>query len=192
MKPEVEGKAIDLTGFLTDIQATVDGVATKATLMETQLADILKGKETKEVVVANLEESGLLAGIMNFEFMHVPVGQAVAGGFIAVLATELVDGFLSKQSVQMKGGVKLAGAWASVMYGKKVLGPTGSKVVAVLLTFDALRDLTPIDAWAAKLASMLTGVFPMAGLADKANRRDVNTQASQVANDYYSRAFGKR
>jgi hypothetical protein len=190
MKPE-EAQSIDLTGFLTDIKATVDGVATKATLMETQLADVLKGKD-KEVAVANLEEKGILDGVMSFEFMHVPVGQAVAGGFIAVLATELVDGFLSKQSVQMKGGVKLAGAWASVMYGKKVLGPTGSKVVAVLLTFDALRDLTPIDAWAAKLASMLTGVFPMAGLADKANRRDVNAQASQVANDYYSRAFGKR
>lgn len=49
-------------------------------------------------------ESRGIEGIMHYEIWGIPVAQAAIGGAVAVLATELVDGFMAKQSDNMKGG----------------------------------------------------------------------------------------
>jgi hypothetical protein len=46
-----------------------------------------------------------------------------------------------------------------------------SNIVAILLTFEALRYLTPIDNWAAIACSKDSGFCPNAGLTDRAARR---------------------
>lgn len=131
-----------------------------------------KSEEDKKDTSAKLAQTkGVVGQIMDFEIMGVPVGQAVVGGFGAVFATEVIDGVLVTQTVQVKGVVKLVAAGATAMWAKPLFGSTGSKVIALLITFDALRDLSPIDMWAKQLAAMISGILPKAGLADVSQRR---------------------
>ena len=126
-------------------------------------AEIVKKDDKK----AELADSSMLSGIMDLKVMDVPLGQAIAGGFVAILGTELIDGFFVKQTKQVKGFIKLGGAFVAIKYGKKLLGNDGSKVVALLVAFDAIRDLTPIDEWANKLANKISAVVPIGGLGDQ-------------------------
>jgi hypothetical protein len=145
----------------------------------------------KEKAVAEMGELGMLDSLAKFEIWNVPLGEAAVGGFVAVLATELIDGFMTTQSVQTKGLVKLVTAGAVAGFGKKYLGANASKAIALLMAFDAIRDLTPIDAWAASLATKITGAAPDAGLADKAMRR-ITSQPPHTISDYYAAAEGRR
>lgn len=166
---------------LSDITAIKDEFSKK---METMMA-----KPVPEDKTAKLEASavsGLTGQVSSFEVWGIPVGQAAMGGFIAVVATELVDGFMSTQSVQIRGAVKLVAAGALVKWGGKFIGSTTGKAVALLMAFDAIRDLTPIDAWGANLASKITKKTPAAGLADKAGRRVAGVPA------VYTRSFEGR
>ena len=160
-----------------------------------KMGEVITGEEAEAEKAANMEEVAGLSKIMNMEVMNVPVGQAAIGGAMAIFLTELIDGFLVTQSVQMKGVAKLVGAGATVMFGKKLLGKAGVTTVALLMTFDALRDLTPIDAWAKSWAAALSGVLPTGGLADVSDRRgnpSVQQQVNRVASDYYAKALGGR
>jgi hypothetical protein len=123
------------------------------------------------------------------------------GGFVSVVATELIDGFMIESEAWKKGLAKAAVAVAAVKWGKKFLGDTGSKAIAILMTFDAIRDLTPLDSWAANLANKITGSAPAAGLAshkDELERlRSATTQkavdqpvSSTGKSSYYAMALG--
>jgi len=70
------------------------------------------------------------------------------------------------------------------------VGSEGSKIIGLLLAFDAVRDLTPLDTWAAQLANKVSGVIPIGGLADQRGR-NIRSQVNQVARDYYSSAEGR-
>jgi len=131
---------------------------------------------------------------MSFEFQGIPIGQAVAGGFVAIFASELVDGFMGNMQAWQRGLVKLGVAAVFGLWGKRLLGSTGSKAVALLLTFDAIRDLSPIDAWADQLAEGITGRVTTGGLAGKNSRvRDREVPPNQPkgkAESYYALALG--
>lgn len=180
-----EGKV----AVLSDITAIKDEFSKK---METMMAKPATPVDDK---TAKLEASGVagtVGQVSGFEVWGIPVGQAAVGGFIAVMATELVDGFMSTQSVQMRGAVKLVTAGALVKWGGKFIGSTTGKAVALLMAFDAIRDLTPIDSWAANLASKVTKKTPAAGLADKAARRNpAMDYANSVVKSYYGQALGR-
>lgn len=187
------------TKILDVVDKTLETVAKVGSSLDAFLAKMNEEAKTKlepatpktiDETIANMEErSGILDKAMQVKVWEIPVGEAALGGFVAIFASELVDGFLKNQSVQVKGLVKLGAAGASVAFGKRILGSTGSKVVALLLTFDAIRDLTPLDKWAYDLASKITGMLPSAGLAGNvaqaAQMDAVNRQANQVAG-YYS------
>ena len=153
--------------------------------------------KTAEEVKAALEEAGAMAGINRIEVWDIPVGQALVGGFTAVFASELVDGFMAKQGDMARGVVKLIGAGAAVKWGGRILGSTGSKALAILLAYDGVRTLIPIDRYARQGATAVTGVVTTRGLGGF--KRDtggvvkggVVEQASQVASDYYGKAFGR-
>ena len=193
---EQEEKVIDLTETLGHMTATLEDIKTGYTGLVAKVDGIEKKAYLVDPAKASLEDSNVLGGIMNFEVMNVPVGKALVGGGIAIFATEIIDGFFATQSVQMKGVIKLAGAAATMAFLKKPLGTAGAATVAVLLTFDALRDLTPLDTWMSDLATKITGIATTAGLADKSGRRlpggAAVMQANQVASDYYARAEGRR
>ena len=150
-------------GSLTKMPDTLDGIVAKLNepKPETKV-------EAKPEPVAGMEEkAGILGGITKMEVWDIPVGQAVVGGFVAVFGSELIDGFFAKQSNTTKAVIKLAAAGAAVKFGGKLFGSTGSKAVALLLAYDGLRSLLPIDEWAGKATSMVTRRTG-AGLAGRA------------------------
>jgi hypothetical protein len=131
---------------------------------------------------------GALEGIADFKVWDIPLGQALIGGGISVFASELIDGFLAGRSTQIAGVVKLAAAGAAVKWGGR-MGTTTSRALALLLAYDGLRSLIPLDEWMGNLAGRIVSRTG-GGLAGKAGMGDVLNQASKVANDYYSRALG--
>lgn len=123
--------------------------------------------EVKSAEEAELEAKAL-TGITGIEVWDIPLGQAVIGGFGAVVLSELVDGFLAAQSGTVKGVVKLAMAGVTIKWGTRVIGKPASAAIALLLAYDGIRMLLPIDEWANKLATGVTGLVPGGGLAGKA------------------------
>ena len=148
--------------------------------------------KTAAEVAAEAEKAKLeqLAGITNMEVWDIPVGQALIGGFVAVFSSELIDGFLSAQSAMIRGVVKLVGAGVAAKWGSRLLGSTGSKAVALLLAYDGIRSLIPIDEWASRLAG---GIKPLtgAGLGGKAGlERERKPGGNGHKADYYEALKG--
>lgn len=164
-------------------------------ILEVKPEDIKTKAELEAEEKAKLEQAGVMAGITDFKVWDIPVGQALVGGFVAVFASELIDGFLVKQGDWAKGIVKLIGAGVAVRWGGRFLGSTGSKAVALLLAYDGIRSLIPIDTWAKRGSTAVTGMIPAGGLGGfKPNTggESVVDQASKVAEDYYTRTLRGR
>ena len=172
-------------------QETVDGILSRVDGIDTKLAELGKS-EVDPAPDAELRK-GFFDDIMSFQVWGIPVGQAAVGGFVAIFASEIIDGFMKDQPPWQRGLVKLGAAGVAGMWGKRFLGSTGAKAVALLLTFDAFRDLSPIDSWADQLAEKISGTVTTAGLAgaQSGGQSLVQDQANKVVNDYYSKAFGR-
>jgi len=166
---ELMNKGFETVGSKLDAQLDELNETAKKVLV-TPAAVIKTPEELKAEAAAKLEEAaklgeaGAVAGITNLKVWEIPAGQALVGGFTAVFASELIDGILIKQGDMLKGVVKLAGAGAAIKWGGKVLGSTGSKALGILLAYDGLRSLIPIDTWARRGATAVTGMIPGGGL----------------------------
>jgi hypothetical protein len=92
----------------------------------------------------------------------------------------------------MKGVTKGVLAVAAYKFGKKIplIGAEGGKVIALLLAFDAIRDITPINTWASKAANKVSGMIPVGGLGDQTGRA-AKMFGPTIKRDYYSNAFGR-
>ncbi len=199
----------DLKTFAESIEKGLAGVGTT---IEAQLAEfnetakkvlVIKPEATPEAAAVTIVEkspekaeleASAVGGITNMEVWDIPLGQALVGGFVAVFASELVDGFLASQGGTTKAIVKLVGAGVAVKWGSRFLGSTGAKAVAILLAYDGLRMLLPIDEWANRAATGVSGIMPGAGLAGKAGQERTaitNPTNSGVSQDYYAAAFGR-
>lgn len=166
-----------LSASVSTSVATLEEVIKK--YIEVKPEDIQTASEVKKEE-AEKSEMEQLAGITGFQVWDIPVGEALVGGFVAVFASELIDGFLLKQGDWMKGLIKLAGAGAAIKWGQRFLGSTGSKAVAILLAYDGVRSLIPIDSWARRGASAVTGMLPAGGLGgftSNAGGRSASLQA---------------
>jgi len=166
------------------LEAMSNGFANVGSKLDAQLAELnekaekllVKPEDIKtpaelaaEAAVAKVAEEAKLeraavSTITDMKVWDIPVGEALVGGFSAVFASELIDGVLVKQNDMIKGVIKLAGAGAAVKWGPRLLGSTGSKALAILLAYDGVRSLIPIDAWARRGASAVSGVLPAGGL----------------------------
>ncbi len=189
---------VPLRDFITSLKKSSDSTAKLCETISMGFDEITKKWMPKPAEVApvkpavtetaNLEESKL-ASMKVAGFQVVPFA---TGAFGAVFASELIDGLMVNSSTTTKGIVKGVGAIAVYKWGKKIpfMGKAGAEIFALLLAFDAVRNLTPLDAWAAKLANKVSGVIPIGGLADQRGR-DVRARANRVVADYYSRAFGR-
>ena len=161
---ELMNKGFETVGSKLDAQLAELNETAKKVLVpkaeDIKTPEELKAAEDK----AKLEQAAVARNITSFEVWDIPVGQALVGGFTAVFASELIDGFLIKQGDMLKGVVKLAGAGAAVKWGGRVLGSTGSKALAILLAYDGIRSIIPIDTWARRGATTVTGMIPGGGL----------------------------
>lgn len=190
------------------LEAMDKGFAKVGSKLDTQLAELnetakkvlvpkpedIKSKEEIETEEkAQLEQAGIVAGITGFQVWDIPVGQALVGGFTAVFASELIDGFLVKQGDWAKGVVKLVGAGVAVKWGPRLLGSTGSKALAILLAYDGVRSLIPIDTWAKRGATTVTGMIPGGGLGgfrENVGGEKLGGNGKKPVADYYEAMKG--
>ena len=166
MATALEESIVTISGVLDKHMASIDALGTRMTGFEAVLASLKEGNkpEAKSTSIAKMEERGVLAGITEMKVWNIPVGQAVVGGFVAVFATEVIDGFLATQGPVVRGVIKLGAAGAAVWWGKGIFGDTGSKAIAILLTVAGIRDFVPIDLWAQRASGMVSGVVTQRGL----------------------------
>ena len=173
-------------------QEAVDAILSRVDGLDVKLAEL--GKSDPDPDPSAEMKKGIFDDIMSFEVWNIPVGQAAVGGFVAIFASEIIDGFMANQQPWQRGLVKLGAAGVAGMWGKRLLGSTGSKAVALLLAFDAIRDLSPIDSWADQLAEGISGTVTTAGLAGPQTGGrpvNVNTATRPVGGQsFYSQAMG--
>lgn len=171
---KIEANKVDLTGYakVSDIEEAVNKALAKSD------KEVAPAEEAAEV-----EESRTITKIGEFKLWGIPVAGALAGGFIAVFTSEVVDGFLANKGAFMQGGVKLGLAAVAGLFGHKIMGKTMAYAVALLLAYDGIRTLIPLDTWATSTASKLTGKVSSGGLGGQKAMRgavDVNAQANAI------------
>lgn len=184
---------IQLDQLVKNTETQFEEFNTRFGTLEAKLAEISKPPATP-APKAEMHD-GALEGITKIEVWDIPVGKAIVGGFSAVIVSELVDGFLATQSTMVQGVVKLVAAGAAVKWLPRFLGTTGAGAMALLLAYDGIRSILPIDEWAGKVSGALSKIRTGGGLAGKAGMGgggEVIKQAERVAGDYYSRAEGRR
>ena len=162
------------------------------------ISDKVAAKMAKPAPEVAKLEAGMMAGIKKMEIFDIPVAQVLGGGFVAIVASELVDGFLLAQTKQVKGIVKGIGAIGFAKFGRKIPVVGGmAGTIALLLAFDAARDLLPIDEWGAQIATRITGMLPQAGLAGPQNltpeqmRKLTDVKARTTGVGHYSGIVGR-
>ena len=100
-----------------------------------------------------LAQRGIMSGFGNLRFGDIPVGDALIGGASATLVSELVTGFVGGgvmgALVKLVAGNMLAGAFSGI------LGRGATDSARLFISYDAIRDLVPIDKW---VEQMLGGV----------------------------------
>ncbi len=178
--------------LIANIGKGLEGLGTKFSALDQAVAH-LQETVSKPVVakadaapklepeaVAEMASSGVLGGITGMEVWNIPVGKALVGGFVAVFGTELIDGFMASQSVQARGAAKLVGAGIALKWGRKLLGSDGATAVGLLMAFDGIRDILPIDQYAKSLANKASGVVTQRGLASINDSRAVR-EATEAA-----------
>jgi len=165
------------------------GILDFGSVLDTKLEEFGK-KLPAKIEEIEQEKAGALEGISSMKVWDIPVGQALVGGFSAVVVSELVDGFLAKQTDTVKGMVKLVAAGAVAKWGGRLLGKTGTTALVILLAYDGLRQILPIDEWASRLTGGVTKLTG-GGLGGRAGITNVVTQAQKVAADYYAAAEGR-
>jgi hypothetical protein len=185
---------VDITEVITSLKQNSDSTAKLCETISMGFDEIKKTWVPKLAEVAPKPDAAKLeeSRIASMKVAGVQVLPFAIGAFSAVFVSELIDGVMVTQSKVTKGLVKGVGAFAAYKWGRKIpfVGDNGAKIIALLLAFDAVRDLTPIDAYAAKLANKVSGVIPIGGLADQRGR-DVRDQANKVVKDYYANAMGR-
>lgn len=138
---------------------------------------------------------GAMEGITDLKVWDVPVGQAAVGGFVAVIGSELVDGFFANQQPMTLGVIKLASAGILAKWGGRLLGSAGSKAAAIILAYDGIRQILPLDEWAGNLVGAVTartggGLAGKAGMTKEKKTPAVIRQAESVVANYYADLSG--
>jgi len=207
MDKENETHEVDITEVVSSLKKSSDTTAKLCEVISMgfddikktwvpKLAEVAKPPADKAPDAANLEEAraGILGKAGNVSVGGVKIVPLAVGAFGAIFASELIDGFMSQQSKMIKALVKGVGAFAVMKWGKKIplVGAEGAKIIALLLAFDAIRDITPIDAWASAAANKVSGMIPIGGLGDQTGRaKRALGDVRSINRDYYAHAFGR-
>lgn len=178
----------DLLKVFNDaVEAHTQKLDTRVASLDDVIARYGKKEEAKPPEVKL--ESGAVAGLTKMEFFNVPLGKIAIGTFGGVFFSEVIDGFLAKQSEMVKGGVKLVGAGVVAGWGSKWLGKDAATVIALVLGVFGLSQILPVDKWAKQLAGgvskFLPGTVSVTGMEKTRNPLPVRSE------NYYAAAFGR-
>jgi len=102
-----------------------------------------------------LAQRGVLSGFGGMKFGGIPVGDALLGGASATLVTEVITGFtgpgIMGALIKLVAGNMLAGMFSGVM------GRGATDSARLFITYDAIRDIVPIDTWTSQILGGVTG-----------------------------------
>ncbi len=145
--------------------------------------------EQEDKSKANMKQ-GLGGAIDKMEFQGIKWGAGVAGGTVALVTTELVDGIVKLEGIT--GSLaKLVAAAVLLRFGSGFLGRTTTTYAGAFIAFDVARRLIPIDEGISNLMGRFGGSQSRnRTVTRQIPRNDVVAQATQVAGDYYAKAFG--
>ena len=103
----------------------------------------------------DLAQRGIMSGFGGVKFGNIPVGDALLGGASATLVTEVISGLvgtgITGALVKLVAGNMLAGMFSGVM------GRGATDSARLFITYDAIRDLIPIDTWTSQLMGGVMG-----------------------------------
>ena len=155
--------------------------------------------KTEPEKTADVEEVQVLSGVTGTKVFGLPIGQALIGGASAVAVGELVDmlagRFMPAGATWMSAISKAVAAWlASSKWVTNVIGKPAGTAAAILLTYDAIRDIIPFDTWITDaIPGHRAGEFGSRGMTGNTNEAITGgavLQATKVARNYYSNALG--
>ena len=126
----------------------------KLTFDPETLTPIFDGaKESTESL--DLAQRGIMSGFGGMKFGNIPIGDALLGGASATLVTEVISGFvgtgITGALVKLVAGNMLAGMFSGVM------GRGATDSARLFITYDAIRDIVPIDTWTSQILGGVTG-----------------------------------
>jgi hypothetical protein len=103
-------------------------------------------------------EQKLLGGIDKLKVGNIPIGESLIGGTVAGIISSIVSGAVSGSVGNMGGGliapiIKLVGGVFVANSLRGFIGTGGTSTAKLFLTYDALRDVLPLD-------SIIAGVIP--------------------------------
>ena len=199
MTVETAEKARDVEATLEKVAALGESIGKTTTALDAFMSRLnpvvaIDGK----LVEAHLEdpkkaemEKAITAGLTGIKVWEVPVGAIAVGTFGGVFVSEILEGFTAKQSVMVKGLVKMAAGGAVLAYGKKWLGRDAAYAIAFVLGVFGLSQVLPVDKWAMTAAGTIKGLLPGTIKVTGMPGGGVVRQAEAHAADYYDRAFGR-
>lgn len=158
-----EVKSPDLSGLaksadLAGLAKLMDVESIKAKLDELGKPMKVEAATDGKPAEAELHRS-MVGGLTSMKVWNLPVGAIAFGTFGGVFVNELLDGFMAKQGVMVRGAVKLAVAGVVAGWGKKWLRDATYPIALVLGVF-GLSQVIPIDKYATQLASSVRGFLP--------------------------------
>jgi hypothetical protein len=119
----------------------------KITFDPNTLAPIVEQGEEESDPKMELHQRGILSNFGGLRFGNIPVGDALIGGSAASLVSELTDAFTPGDNtvvsalIKIVAGNLLAGAFSGI------LGNNATSAARLLVTYDGIRDLIPLDSW---------------------------------------------
>lgn len=160
----------------------------KAMGLSDEQVNMLQG--IKSDTTANMEMSfggigSTLDKVTSMQFAGIPLGEAAMGGVLAIVLDRIVIARLDPTN-KWGSWANLAAAFAVKKYGGKFLGNKTADAAALILTYEAIAD------YVTTLVNKVPFLAPKATSSQvfKQTSGSVMHAANQVANDYYSAAFG--
>jgi hypothetical protein len=133
----------------------------KITFDPETLAPVVEQGNEESDPKLELHQRGILSNFGGLRFGNIPVGDALIGGTAASLVSELTDAFTPKDNtivsalIKIVGGNLLAGAFSGI------LGNNATSAARLLVTYDGLRDIIPLDGWIREILDPIKKAVPV-------------------------------
>lgn len=107
---------------------------------------------------------GVANKIRDVQILGIPLGEATVGFGAGIFVSEVTDGLLAPKlpAAVPVVAIKFGEAYAMSRWGHKVIGSGGARMATVVLTYNAIRAVLPIDTYIRDFVQKLLGYIPNA------------------------------
>lgn len=136
---------------------------------------------------AELQQLGFLDKFARTEVAGIPIGAAVIGAGITILADRIILAKLTEKSPEMRTWINLGAALVVKQFGSRFLGSKTADVTALLLVYEAVADT---------VSNLINKVWPPAALSAGQQVFGLPVATGQNVGvrqepDYYAKAWGR-